>query len=120
MPPRPIQYGNTQYPRKYRPLMYGTHGPTEPPAAPPRPDQSRRRRFLVLLAVLLATLLLHAGIAYALRSPSAATPSRASIAAAQHEACQKKPGPSTTNDTTPTPEEAPNPGSAGSDARQVL
>jgi hypothetical protein len=69
MPPRPIEYGPTQYPPRYRPLGYHAHGPVEPPSDRSGTGQSRRRQFLVLLGVLLATLLLHAGIAYALRSP---------------------------------------------------
>jgi hypothetical protein len=73
MPPRPIEYGPTQYPPRYRPLGYHAHDPAPPPPARPGTGQSRRRQFLVLLGVLLATLLLHAGIAYALRSPGDST-----------------------------------------------
>jgi hypothetical protein len=100
--------------------MYGVDRRTEPADPIPPRGQSRRRQFLVLLAVLLATLLLHAGIAYALRSPSAPSPSHPSSAAAQKKACQSKPAPSNGNATTPNTLPAPGAGGGASDPRSVL
>ena len=65
MPVRPVEYHPFQYPRKYRPLGYGAW---EPPAAPaPEPVSPRRRRRTValILAALLATIVIHVGIAAA-------------------------------------------------------
>ncbi len=66
MPVRPIQYGPTQYPMRYRPLGYGTRqrADDEEPAARAIRPQGRRRITVVLIAFA-ATLLLHAGIAFA-------------------------------------------------------
>jgi hypothetical protein len=60
-----VEYHPFQYPRKYRPLGYGAW---EPPAAPaPEPVSPRRRRRTValILAALLATIVIHVGIAAA-------------------------------------------------------
>ena len=65
MPVRPVEYHPFQYPRKYRPLGYGSW---EPPAAPPpEPAGPRRRRLTIalILAALLATIVIHVGIAAA-------------------------------------------------------
>ncbi len=63
MPVRPIRYGPRQYPPKYRPLGYAAFEP--PPPAEPRLTAPRRRRLGLLLALLLATLAMHVGIATA-------------------------------------------------------
>ena len=65
MPVRPVEYHPFQYPRKYRPLGYGAW---EPPAAPPpEPVSPRRRRrtIALVLMALLATIVIHVGIAAA-------------------------------------------------------
>ena len=71
MPVRPVEYHPFQYPRKYRPLGYGSW---EPPAAPPpEPVAPRRRRRTValILAALLATIVIHVGIAAAYENDGA-------------------------------------------------
>jgi len=70
MPVRPVEYHPFQYPRKYRPLGYGSW---EPPAAPtPEPLTPRRRRrtVILILAALLATIVIHVGIAAAYEGDS--------------------------------------------------
>ena len=65
MPVQPVEYHPFQYPKKYRPLGYGAWEP--PPAPPPEPlSPGRRRRMIALiLAALLATIVIHVGIAAA-------------------------------------------------------
>jgi hypothetical protein len=71
----PIQYRTTDYPPKYRPLGYWRHAKRHTGSPDEGGARDRgRRRFLILLAVLVATLVLHAGIAVAyLGSSGAAT-----------------------------------------------
>ncbi len=108
----PIQYRATDYPPQYRPLGYWRHarrrdaGPDEAPA--PRP----RRRWWALLAVLLATLVLHAGIAVAYLGDSGSTTAKSSAPAAQKGARCDKPGDPDPSVTVPPTQsqETPDPG----------
>jgi hypothetical protein len=104
----PIHYRATDYPPQYRPVGYWRHArrQTEPDGTP-TPD--RRRRWWALVAVALATLVLHAGIAAAyLGDDSGGTTSRQrkSDAAAQCDAGRGQP-----SDTVPptATEEIPEP-----------
>jgi hypothetical protein len=79
MPVQPVEYHPFQYPRKYRPLGYGSW---EPPTPPPEPTTGpgRRRTVILILAALLATIVIHVGIAVAddgggsSNAPTAASP----------------------------------------------
>jgi len=64
MPVRPVEYHPFQYPRKYRPLGYGAWEPPPPPPEPVSPGR-RRRTVAVVLVALLATIVIHVGIAAA-------------------------------------------------------
>jgi hypothetical protein len=64
MTARPIRYGPTQYPMKYRPLGYGIDPDAVAAAdAAPPPGPPRRRRRWIVLAIALATLTAHGAIA---------------------------------------------------------
>ena len=78
MPVQPVEYHPFQYPRKYRPLGYGSW---EPPSPPPEPASGpgRRRVVALILAALLATIVIHVGIAVA--DDGGGTSSRAPIEA---------------------------------------
>jgi len=65
MPVRPVEYHPFQYPRKYRPLGYGSWEPPAPPPAEPIAPRRRRRTVALILAALLATIVIHVGIAAA-------------------------------------------------------
>jgi hypothetical protein len=64
MPVRPVEYHPFQYPRKYRPLGYGSWEPPTPPSDPVS-GQGRRRFVVLILVALLATIVIHVGIAMA-------------------------------------------------------
>jgi hypothetical protein len=64
MPVRPVEYHPFQYPRKYRPLGYGSWEPPTPPTEPER-GHGGRRFVVLILAALLATIVIHVGIAMA-------------------------------------------------------
>ena len=68
MPVRPVEYHPFQYPRKYRPLGYGSWEPPAPPPPEPVTPRRRRRTVVVILAALLATIVIHVGIAAAYES----------------------------------------------------
>jgi len=90
----PIRYRTTDYPPKYRPLGYWRHARRQADAdgGAAAPDRFRRR-FLILLAVLLATLVLHAGIAVAyLRDDSASSSEQATEEVTDPEASCEDPG----------------------------
>jgi hypothetical protein len=86
MPVRPVEYHPFQYPRKYRPLGYGSWEPPPPPPPDPGAPPRRRRTVALILAALLATIVIHVGIAAAydggstrptVAQPGAGTPSTA-------------------------------------------
>jgi hypothetical protein len=64
MPVRPVEYHPFQYPRKYRPLGYGSWEPPAPPSEPAS-GHGGRRFVALILAALLATIVIHVGIAVA-------------------------------------------------------
>jgi hypothetical protein len=66
MPLPPTPYRPTDYPPKYRPLGYWQQlpEPMEPPTPPSTPPR-RRWRWAALTFLLLATVVAHAGIAWA-------------------------------------------------------
>ena len=88
MPVRPVEYHPFQYPRKYRPLGYGSWEPPAPPPSEPVAPSRRRRTVALILAALLATVVIHVGIAAAYegdggsRRPIVAQPNDAAPAAA--------------------------------------
>ena len=65
MPAQPVEYHPFQYPRKYRPLGYGSWEPPAPPPPEPVHPRRRRRTVILVLAALLATIVIHVGIAAA-------------------------------------------------------
>ena len=65
MPVRPVEYHPFQYPRKYRPLGYGAWEPPPPPPPEPVSPGRRRRTVALILLALLATIVIHVGIAAA-------------------------------------------------------
>ena len=65
MPVRPVEYHPFQYPRKYRPLGYGSWEPPAPPPPEPTAPRRRRRTVALILAAFLATIVIHVGIAAA-------------------------------------------------------
>ena len=73
MPVRPVEYHPFQYPRKYRPLGYGSWEPPAPPPSEPVAPRRRRRTIALILAALLATIGLHVGIAAAYENGSGST-----------------------------------------------
>ena len=73
MPVRPVEYHPFQYPRKYRPLGYGSWEPPAPPPPEPVSPRRRRRTVVLILAALLATIVIHVGIAAAYESDGGGT-----------------------------------------------
>ena len=85
----PIQYRTTDYPPKYRRSGYWRHARRQSGSrrhADARPTASGVR-FLILLAVLVATLVLHAGIAAAYLGDDSGTPRRQGAERGQRPRC---------------------------------
>jgi hypothetical protein len=76
----PIKYRATDYPPQYRPVGYWRHAGRRAEGSGDPPDPRRRGRWWALLAVLLATLVLHAGIAVAYLGDSGGTTTKSSAA----------------------------------------
>jgi hypothetical protein len=60
-----VEYHPFQYPKKYRPLGYGAWEPPPPPPSEPVSPRRRRWTIALVLAALLATIVIHVGIAAA-------------------------------------------------------
>jgi hypothetical protein len=101
----PIQYRATDYPPKYRPVGYWRHARRQVEAADGEAVPRTRRRLWVFLAVLAATLVLHAGIAAAyLGADSGTTSAKSSQPASKTAAkCDAKGQPDPAADPQPTP-----------------
>ena len=85
----PIHYRATDYPPQYRPVGYWRHARRQAdPDGTPTP--ARRRRLWVLLAVALATLVLHAGIAAAYLADDSGTAKSAQSEANEGAKCEAK------------------------------
>ena len=115
----PIQYRATDYPPQYRPVGYWRHARRRAEGTEQVPAPRRRGRWWALLAVLLATLVLHAGIAFAYLgdSGSAATKSSAAAPAQKGARCDSKGEPDPTVTVPPTDsQDSPDPGPGGQDS----
>jgi hypothetical protein len=114
----PIQYRATDYPPQYRPVGYWRHARRRADGAEEAPAPRSRGRWWALLAILLATLVLHAGIAYAYLGDSGSSTAQSSAPAPQKGARCDKPGDPDPSGTVPPTDsqETPDPGTGGADA----